>query len=498
MRNILLNTDSYKHSHHLQLPPTAQRVSSYIEARRGPEDGGIVLFFGLQAFIRSYLAKPLTHEQVDEAKAIVEPHGLPFNEAGWRYIVDKHGGYLPVEIQALTEGSVVPRGTPLVQLSNTDPNVPWLASLLETAMLRSIWYPSTVATADFLLRTIIYDALLRSSDDPEGQMLWKLHDFGARGVSSSESAALGGMAHLINFAGTDTIEGIVAAREFYDAAAMPGFSIPASEHSTMTAWGRENEATAYRNMIEVFGDKGTFAIVSDSYDLFNAVKNIYGGELKDQIEDMKGTLVIRPDSGDPTEVPIVVLNTLWDSFGGTTNSKGYKVLNPKVRVIQGDGMNPITLTRLVQNVLEAGFALDNIAFGMGGKLLQDHTRDDLRFAQKANAIDLGNGWQDVYKDPAADPYKKSKAGRQAVISRDGAIVAIREDEYDAARDGENHLQTVFRDGQVLRSQTFQDVRDNAYDCMIDFHRHFAASRERALARLEEIRRQMQEEEDEAA
>lgn len=466
MRNILLHTDSYKHSHHLQLPPETQYVSSYIEARAAAgEAHRIVQFVGLQPFLRDYLARPITRADIEEAEELIVPHGLIFNREGWDYILNEHDGWLPVEITALPEGVVVPRGTPLVQLRNTDPNVPWLTSFLETAMLRSIWYPSTVATAGFVTKAIIYNALKRSSDDPEGQITFKLHDFGARGVSSSESAALGGMAHLINFEGTDTLEGIVAARNYYNADFMPGYSIPASEHSTMTAWGREGEATAYRNMLEQF-DGGMFSIVSDSYDLMHAVKNIYCGTLKDQISDLNGTLVVRPDSGDPVATPLKVVQALWETFGGTVNSKGYRVLNDKVRVIQGDGMDQYKIAALLSSMLGAGFSIDNITFGMGGGLLQAHTRDDLRFAMKANAISDGKEWRDIFKDPAADPAKRSKAGRQAVIREDGAWKSVRAEEVPNEA---NHLRTVYRNGRIFDRQSFTSVRAKASESLREFH-----------------------------
>jgi nicotinamide phosphoribosyltransferase len=464
--NLLLSTDSYKHSHFRQLPPGTQRISSYIEARRGNDKDQVSLFFGLQAFLRKYLFNPIERWQTNAAELTLKHHGLPFNRAGWDHILNRHSGYLPLEIQALPEGMVVPRGTPMVQVTNTDTALPWLTSFIETPLLRSIWYPTSVATLSFLTKTIIYDALVRSSDDPEGQLPFKLHDFGARGVSSAESAELGGLAHLVNFQGTDTLEALGAAEQLYDAFDMPAFSIPASEHSTMTAWCRGGERDAYANMIDQFGD-GLFSIVSDSYDLWNAVGEIFGEQLLARIERIKGTLVVRPDSGDPVTTPLQVLQILWDKFGGTTNSKGFKVLNPKVRVIQGDGMNAHSIGVLLYAVMEAGFSIDNIAFGMGGGLLQGHMRDDMRFAMKASAIDTGNGWQDVQKNPATDPSKASKAGRQAVVKRDGEIVTIREDQLE---DGEeNLLRLVYSNGDHHDETDLAEVRARAHTEMLAFH-----------------------------
>lgn len=481
MHSILLASDSYKHSHFLQYPPGTKHISSYIEARVGePDLEQVTLFLGIQAFIRQYLAYPITLFDINDAEVVAGMHGIPFNREGWERIVNVHGGYLPVEIQSLPEGALVPRGTPLVQVHNTDSELPWLTSFIETALLRSIWYPSSVATLSFLTKTIIYDGLLRSSDNPDAGLPFKLHDFGARGVSSAESAALGGLAHLVNFQGTDTLEAIQAVYALYPSPqTMPGFSIPASEHSSMTSWGQAREADAYANMMDRFGS-GLFSIVSDSYDLFSAIQNIYGGTLKEKIENLEGKLIVRPDSGNPIMTPLRVLQELWDIFGGSVNSKGFKVLNPKVGVIQGDGMNAHSIGQLVNAMLAAGWSIDNIAFGMGGGLLQAHMRDDMRFAMKANAIDYGNGWQDVQKKPATDPSKASKAGRQAVMRNPaGALETFREDALPA--DGSNLLRVIYRNGEVYDEETFFQVRDRADTEMRIFHAKVYPAIEQAAA-----------------
>ncbi|WP_298470418.1 nicotinate phosphoribosyltransferase [uncultured Erythrobacter sp.] len=458
MTNLILATDSYKQSHFRQYPPEARAISAYGEARPNPFSEE-VLFFGLQPFLIDYLNKPITQRDIEEAAEICAAHGVPFNREGWQAVLDDHGGYLPLEISALPEGTIVRSGVPLFQAVNTDDRMPWLTTFIETALLRSVWYPTTVATLSWKCAQIIGAGLEKSSDDPEGQLPFKLHDFGARGVSSGESAAIGGMAHLVNFAGTDTLEGIMAARRYYGAD-MPGFSIPAAEHSTMTSWGKTREEAAYANMLDAFEGEGALvAVVSDSYDLDNAVENIWGGSLKEHVLSRKGTLVVRPDSGDPVETPARTLAKLWDIFGGTTNAKGYRVLNDRVRVIQGDGMNVDSIARLIDRVIADGFAVDNIAFGMGGGLLQSVTRDTLRFAMKANAMRDGEGvWHDVSKNPATDPGKASKAGRQAVVVEDGRLTARQLDSVDAPQD---QLQPVWRNGEMLRRFTFDEVRERA-------------------------------------
>jgi len=455
MTNLILTTDSYKHSHFLQYPPEARAISAYVEARKN-DFADEVLFMGLQPFLIDVLARPITMADIDEAEAICTMHGEPFNRAGWEIILRDHAGFLPIEIRALPEGMIVPTGVPLVQVETTDPRLPWLATFIETALLRAIWYPTTVATISRQCRQIIAAGLERTSDDPAGQLPFKLHDFGARGVSSGESAALGGMAHLVNFKGTDTMEALLAARRYYGAD-MAGFSIPAAEHSTMTSWGRAREADAYANMLDAFD--GVVAVVSDSYDLDAALTGIWGGALHDKVLARNGTLVVRPDSGDPVETPVRAIKVLWEAFGGMVNGKGFRVLDPHVRVIQGDGMTPVTIARLIARLIEEGFAIDNIAFGMGGGLLQQVNRDTLRFAMKANAMRDDQGvWRDVAKAPATDPTKASKAGRQAVAMRDGRLAAVR---MEDVTDEQNLLVPVWRDGIMLVRHSFDQLRARA-------------------------------------
>jgi len=458
MTNLILTTDSYKQSHFLQYPPEARIISAYAEARpnRCAEE---IVFFGLQPYLIDTLGKPITATDIEEAEAICTAHGVPFNRAGWDATLTRHGGYLPLEIRALPEGMIVPVGVPVMQVENTDPTMPWLTTFIETALLRALWYPTTVATISRQVKLVIRDALQRTSDDWQGQLPFKLHDFGARGVSSGESAGLGGMAHLVNFAGTDTMEGLLAARRYYGAT-MPGFSIPAAEHSTMTSWGPDREEAAYANMLDRFeGDGRLVAVVSDSYDLDNAVTNIWGGSLKDKVLGRRGTLVVRPDSGDPVETPVRTVRTLWNAFGGTVNGKGFRLLDPHVRVIQGDGMTLDSIRRLTARLIEEGFAIDNIAFGMGGGLLQHANRDTLGFAMKANAMQDDHGiWHDIAKRPVTDMAKASKAGRQAAVMREGRLVAARRDAIDPADD---LLTPVWRNGELLVRHDFEQVRRRA-------------------------------------
>jgi nicotinamide phosphoribosyltransferase len=342
-----------------------------------------------------------------------------------------------------------------VQIRNTDPQAFWLTSYLETALLRAVWYPTTVATLSWQVKQSIRQSLENTCDNPVAELPFKLHDFGARGVSSHESAALGGMAHLVNFMGGDTVVALLAARKYYGAD-MAGFSIPAAEHSTITAWGRAGEADAYANMLQQFGQAGKLlAVVSDSYDIYHAVSEIWGRQLRAQVENSGATVVIRPDSGVPEDIVPEVLERLYAAFGGHVNSKGYKVLSDCVRVIQGDGVDVDSIGVILQRIQQAGFSTENVAFGMGGGLLQKVNRDTLRFAMKASAMQINGAWRDVYKQPVTDSGKHSKRGRLAVIRDAGVLKTIRE---DALSWESNLLRPVFRNGELLVDDGFDVIR----------------------------------------
>lgn len=451
--NLILNTDSYKFSHFLQYPPGTQAISAYVETRGQPDQIDVV-FFGLQMFLKGVLAKPVTRADVDEAEDVVRAHGLPFHRAGWMRIVERFGGLLPLSIEALPEGLRVRRGVPLVQVVNTDPESFWLTSHIETALVRAIWYPSSVASLSRRVRQILLPYVNKTVDDPASVLPTRLHDFGARGVASQEQAGLGGAAHLLQFDTTDTVAGLLNARRFYGAD-MPGRSYPGSEHSTMTAWGGSHEADAFANMVEQFG-KGTYSVVSDSYDINQAVSETWGVQLRDKVKAAGGTLIVRPDSGDPIETPVHVVRQLDYRFGTTLNTKGYKVLHPSVRVLQGDGLSLADMGQVLGRLEAFGYSAENIIFALGSGLLQKVNRDSYSFTMKANArLDNKGYWHDVEKKPATMNVKASKPGRQAVVMGPTGLQAARIDELGAR---ENHLQPVWRDGTLLKDWSFAEIR----------------------------------------
>lgn len=449
--NPILNTDSYKPSHWLQYPPGTEKVYSYIESRGGVYDRTV--FAGLQPYLKEYLSTPVTLEDVLEAEEFFKLHGEPFNKQGWLDMISDHGGYFPVRIRAVKEGTVVPTNNVLVSVENTDPKFFWATSYIETAIMRAVWYMTSVATVSWSIKQLIKQ-FLDETGDPDS-IAFKMHDFGARGVSSFESSGLGGAAHLINFMGSDNITGILAARQYYNEP-MAGFSIPAAEHSSITSWGRDREVDAYSNMLTQFAKPGSMlAVVSDSYDILNAC-DMWGTVLKQQLLDSGALVVIRPDSGDPASIVLDVVKRLDKWFGSVVNAKGYKVLN-NIRVIQGDGINEDSIRGILQNLKNAGYSADNVAFGQGGALLQILNRDTFKFAMKASAALIDGKWIDVFKDPITDAGKRSKRGRLALYQTGGEFHTVRESDLPAGT--ETLLEIVWENGELKRDQLFSEIRE---------------------------------------
>lgn len=456
LTNRIIDSDSYKASHWLQYPEGTQRTFFYLESRGSEREYDSTVFFGLQYVLNTYFKDPITMEEVEEAREVITAHGEPFNYEGWKALVEKHGGKLPIRVRAVREGVVVPIKNVLMTVEVTDPEFYWVGSYFETVFVR-IWYPITVATQSFYLRKLINSYLEKTADDPRAEIDFKLHDFGSRGVSSQESAMIGGAAHLLSFKGTDTMAALMLLRKHYNEP-MAGFSIPAAEHSTISSWGREGEVDAYRNMLRQYAKPGALvACVSDTWDIFNAAEKLWGEELRQEVIDSGAIIVVRPDSGDPVTVVAKVLEILGDKFGTTTNSKGYKVLN-NVRVLQGDGVNPNSIAAILENMTQAGFSTSNIAFGMGGALLQKVNRDTLKFAYKCSAIEIDGTVIEVYKEPVTDKGKNSKRGiLDLELNRRNEFVSVKLDGF-GQESNRTALSTYFENGEILINDNFESIR----------------------------------------
>ena len=460
-KNICLTTDSYKLNHWNQYPAGTEKVYSYFECRKGAKFAETP-FFGLQYIIKNHLeGVVVTREKIENAAKLCKAHfgdEKYFNREGWEYILNSHGGKLPVVIKAVEEGTVVPINNVLMTIENTDNKCFWLTNFLET-ILSQVWYPITVASLSREVKVNIKEYLDLTSDG--GLLNFGLHDFGFRGASSWESAGIGGAAHLINFLGTDTVVAMEVAVNYYNADLNGlAFSVAATEHSVMTALGKNGEEKVVENLLNEY-PTGILSVVSDSYDIYNFVSNIVGTKFKDRILARDGVFVVRPDSITPThptpeEEMVWIMENLWANIGGTINSKGYKVIDPSVRVLWGDGIDLEGIKKILYAVTKAGFATENIAcFGMGGGLLQKVNRDTQRCAFKCSAQYRDGQWYDIQKNPK-DVSKASKKGKLKLIKVDGEFETVGENDP-----GEDYLKVVFYNGVLVNEVDFATVRKNA-------------------------------------
>lgn len=448
--NLILNTDSYKLSHFQGYPKGATQVYSYAESRGGRYDK--ILFLGLQAFIKKYLLKPITIYDINEADAFAKEHGEPFNLEGWMRILNVHGGYLPLVIKAVPEGTLVPVRNIIASVENTDPELPWLTSYIETALMR-IWYPITVATRIYNMKQNIKPFYDETSDT--GDMTFSVLDFSSRGVSSYETSQIGGLGHLVHFSGSDNIPAIMFAREYYHCP-MAAFSVPATEHSIMTSLSEaDDEQEAFEFLIDnMMQESGILSIVSDTYDVYEAAKK-WDTILVEKIRRKNGTLVFRPDSGDMEEQIPILLYILAERFGYEVNSKGYKVLK-NVKLLWGDGITEETVTQPFFIALEHGYSADSIMTGSGGGLMsQDIDRDTCKFAFKASNVVINGEDIGICKTPATDSGKRSKRGRLALVKEDDEFRTIRV--FNGSYLGD-HLRKVYENGRLLIDEDLDTIR----------------------------------------
>jgi len=458
--NICLLTDSYKVTHHYFYPEGTQKIYSYLESRVGAEFNKTI-FYGLQYIIKKYLEGPVvSQKKIDEADKLISAHigeGI-FNKTGWEYILDEYSGCLPIEIKAVPEGTPVEVNNVLMTVENTDDKSYWLPNYLEPLLLQ-VWYPSTVATLSAEIRKLA-NFYLEVTGSNKDNLNFMLHDFGYRGATSTESAMLSGSAHLLSFSGTDTIAALSVPKNYYNDSELYGFSVQATEHSVMTSLGMEGEFKQILNVISNAKD-GILSIVIDSYNYRNFLIKAgeKGSDLNNAILNFLDTegnkIVFRPDSGEPVSTTIDCLNLLEDGFGCHLTDKGYKVFDLNIGLLWGDGLNYHKIRDILFAMKSDGWAAENIIFGMGGGLHTAVNRDTQRNAFKCSA-QLRNGtWYDIFKNPL-DSSKKSKTGRFKLIKNDNSFKTI-----PVNMDGEDLLNTVFCDGELLIDDTFGNIKKRA-------------------------------------
>tara|TARA_Y100000034_G_scaffold122497_1_gene168015 strand:- start:2649 stop:4061 length:1413 start_codon:yes stop_codon:yes gene_type:complete len=467
-------SDSYKLNHWNQYRPGTSRVYSYFESRPGAEFD-FTCFYGLQLLLKEhFIGKVVTREDIEWGAQLARHHfgtDRLFNREGWEYILGEHGGRLPLRIRAVPEGTCVPTNHVLMTVENTDDKCFWLTNYVES-LLTHVWYPATVATLSRQVKIDLWADLIKSCDNPEAVIPFMLHDFGYRGVTGDQAARRGGSGHIVNFLGTDTVPGMEEAFDFYSAS-LDGlaYSVPATEHSVMTAGGPDGEPEIVGRLLEEY-PSGILSLVGDSFDIYNFVDNIIGKQFKEQVRARKANAfgvrktVTRPDSStdrhpEPEDQMLWIAETHWRNFDrGTTNNKGYRVFEDCIGALWGDGIDRGGINRISKAAIAGGFSAENFVYGMGGGLLQKINRDTQRFAFKCSAQNQSGEWVDIYKDPL-DKTKASKRGRMKLVRDDdgGFHTLTGQDAIDDNRD--DVLTDVFLNGELKVDHTFSEIRERA-------------------------------------
>lgn len=461
--NLILATDSYKHSHPFSYSPDMRGQYAYGEARLKNTK---IVVAGIKMVILKYFTQPVTLADIDEAEKFAAAHGEPFKRSAWEKVVNVYGGKLPITIRAIQEGTVVPSRMPIYSIECTDPELAWLPSHVETLFQRGVWYPTTIASNDYHVKNVIVNYYAKTGVPVEAAN-FALHDFGGRGVTCGEQAEIGGAAHTFNFMGSDTIEGVRAANHYYNCD-MAAFSVPATEHSVQCSFSLDDDTGAgdidyLRHQIKTLAKpNGILSIVIDGFDVYRAAGYLCN-DLKADIIASGAKIVFRPDSGDMFEVVPRLLEMQAAAFGFTVNEKGYKVIN-NVGIIQGDGVDNAAVEKMLKIITDMGYAANSVVFGSGGALLQKVNRDTYKFAQKASANLVGDEWVGISKNPITDPGKMSKKGRVTTLrSTMTGEFMVGDLANEDARDSEweDMLKVVYQNGNIsedLLNETLENIR----------------------------------------
>jgi len=486
--SAMLLCDFYKISHREQYPEGTERVYA-TWTPRGSRIKHIkeVVNFGAQAFIKNYLIDFFNEAFFDRSKEKVVAeysriikHTLGIATPPTQHIEDLHDlGYLPLEIKALPEGTLVPMRVPMLTIENTNDKFFWLTNYIETLASAEMWKPVTSATLAYQYRKLL-DTYASETGGPKDFVQFQGHDFSMRGSGSLQSAIASGAGHLLSFSGTDTIPAVMYLEQFYNADVekeLVGTSIPATEHSVMCAYGQDELASYKRIITEVY-PTGPVSIVSDTWDLWKVLSHVIE-PLKDVILARDGgpesldKVVIRPDSGDPVKIVCGdpeaafgsaefrgVVECLWDIFEGTINEKGFKELDPHIGCIYGDAITFDRCAEICARLKAKGFASTNMVYGIGSYTYQYNTRDTFGFALKSTSVTINGDEKQIYKDPKTDDgLKKSQRGRVQVITDVGTLTCVDQLLSTDIEAAGNRLETVFLDGLLVKDQSLREIRE---------------------------------------
>lgn len=453
--NPILDVDSYKAAHQFSYPKNVTGMTSYIEARTKND---VIIPFGLSMYLQKYMTQRVTMAHIDEAEEFFKVHGEPFSRDPWEHIVNEYHGFFPVVIRAVPEGTPVKSSNAIATITCQDPKVFWLSSYVETKIQRAIWYPTTIASMDYAIKRVFKEFYEATGADMN-LLPFALHDFGARGVASYEQSEIGGAAHLVNFMGSDTVAGVRAAN-FYYKEPMAGFSVPATEHSVQCSFGPDDEIGYLDHIITNLAKPGGIvSIVIDGYDVYRAAQTLCT-TLKDKIIASGAKVVFRPDSGDMQVVVPRILELQAATFDYDINEKGFKKVR-HVGIIQGDGVDHLSIRSLLGKLKVMGYSADNVVFGTGGALLQKVNRDSYRFCQKASAIMIDGKWVGISKDPITDPGKRSKEGVLTLVKSNltGEYSTARIDQQRLDSEFEDQMELVYYNGRIMVEPTLAEIRE---------------------------------------
>lgn len=474
-RNIILDTDSYKNDHQRMLPQNCKGIYSTVIPRKPNKYTNQVKVFGQQYLLKQYLTQKLTHEMIDEAQQEITEQGYPFNRKRWEYILNTTGGFLPLEIKAVPEGTILPVGLPIVTVKNTDEECAWLVSYVETMLHRVMWKMTTVASISLDLYQFL-DKIMEKHCGMKGNVSFHLHNFGSRGADSYEADIMSGMAHLTSgFRGTDCLQANRNIKHYYNTKTPIGSSVLAAEHCNICAHSDINNRSDFEaaiKMLDILDEAierynieklglPIVSIVGDTYDIYRFSDEYLGTKLKDRIIEQGkrgGRVVLRPDSGIPEEVSIKCIEILMNKFGFSVNKMGYKVLPEFIRVIQGDGINNDSIRKIVNELDIRKISLENIVFGMGGGLTHEASRDEFSFSMKATAMFDGNTWHDLFKDPITDHAKQSLKGLVSTFKDANGVYSAKKIGYnDLNPEYTDVMETIYLNGKITKEYTFEEI-----------------------------------------
>jgi nicotinamide phosphoribosyltransferase len=491
----ILLKDGYKVGHKFQYPEGTTLVYSNLTPRKSRNaDMPEVVFFGLQYFIEEYLIRQFDTQFFAQPKdAVVAAYKrrmdnyLGKDSVPTDHIAALHDlGYLPLQIKALPEGTLVPMRVPVLTIMNTKPEFFWLTNMLETVMSAILWKPTTSATTAYHYLKVFTQYAAETVGADRSFIPWQGHDFSFRGMSGIEDALMSGAGHLLSFAGTDTIPAIDFLEEYYGANAeeeLVGGSVPATEHSVMCMGTADGEIETFERLISEVYPAGIVSIVSDTWDFWQVITDFLP-QLKDRILARDGKVVIRPDSGDPVKIVAGdpdatpgspefkgAIECMWETFGGTVTERGYKLLDSHIGLIYGDGITMERQHAILDALKQKGFASYNVVLGLGSFTYEYTTRDQYGFAMKATYGEVGGEGREIFKSPKTDDGTKLSAKGLLRVTRNIEGRLELKDQCTWEEEAQGELKPVFLDGKLLVTQTLREIRARVQNQLDDEQLH---------------------------